>query len=498
GVSGLTRGRPASRTPPALQGWASPPRTTCRASRTPASPWPEWPGRCRTSSEPPSRPPARGAWARSRWRASRRSAERSWTGRWPQPRGSADPRPRELTRHVLRAGSAEAAADWARRINDAARTGGRQREASGGRPRRLLCVVNPRAGRGRGVDFRSEAAPVLEAAGVQFTLQETRAAGEATTIAREADLGEVDGIVVCGGDGTFHEVVSGLVARPDAKDVCSRLPLSHVPAGSGNAIAFNVAAACDESACASSAAYIAVKGSPKPMDAGCAWDRRGVPQPLVLMVEWALIADIDFESEWMRGCCGGLRFQLEAVKQIICLRRYGAQLDYLPEDAERDAGFARSAPDEFFGIFAPTSADVAGPPRSSLLPPASAFAEAPPEGWSRLEGNFNLCVGMLATWIDAGSTPMAPDHRMGGGAMTLIHSLELSRWEVMSGFLAIDNARHLEDGRVRASRVRALRLKPDAAAPAAIGVDGEMVTPAGEDRLLEVVVYPAVLRLCLL
>ncbi|CAK0882536.1 unnamed protein product [Prorocentrum cordatum] len=111
----------------------------------------------------------------------------------------------------------------------------------------------------------------------------------------------------------------------------------------------------------------------------------------------------------MRGCCGGLRFQLEAIKQILCLRRYNAKLDYLLEDAERDAAFVRSAPEEFFGIFAPASLGAAVPRRSALLPPllpGAALAEQPPDGWSRVEGNFNLCAGLMATWID--TTPPWP------------------------------------------------------------------------------------------
>jgi diacylglycerol kinase family enzyme len=212
-------------------------------------------------------------------------------------------------------------------------------------------------------------------------------------------------------------------------------------------------------------------------------------------MEWALISDVDYESEWMRGCCGGLRFQFEFVKQVLFLRRYNGQLDYLPEDSSRDASFLQDANEEFFGIFS-TAAAEASAPRSKLLPPASSFEGGPPEGWQRIEGNFNMCIAMLAPYLDT-STPVAPDHRMGDGIITLITSLGLGRCPLIKAFLRAEEGRHLEDGQCKATRARAFRVKPEDSAPAAIGIDGEIVAGAREPRLLEAVIYPGVLRLCM-
>lgn len=49
-------------------------------------------------------------------------------------------------------------------------------------------------------------------------------------IALEFDIDKYSAIVAVGGDGTCHEVVNGLMTRPDKK----KLPICFLPNGSGN------------------------------------------------------------------------------------------------------------------------------------------------------------------------------------------------------------------------------------------------------------------------
>ena len=44
------------------------------------------------------------------------------------------------------------------------------------------------------------------------------------------------GIVVVGGDGSFYEVLNGIFARPDWRDVFKQVPLGIIPCGSGNGL----------------------------------------------------------------------------------------------------------------------------------------------------------------------------------------------------------------------------------------------------------------------
>src|SRR5690606_37729166 len=58
-------------------------------------------------------------------------------------------------------------------------------------------------------------------------------AGHARQIVQEQALDGYTGICLVGGDGTLHEVVSGLMARGEAE----LLPLGIIPGGTGNDVA---------------------------------------------------------------------------------------------------------------------------------------------------------------------------------------------------------------------------------------------------------------------
>eukprot|EP00929_Paragymnodinium_shiwhaense_P049771 TRINITY_DN25098_c0_g1_i1.p1 TRINITY_DN25098_c0_g1~~TRINITY_DN25098_c0_g1_i1.p1 ORF type:complete len:503 (-),score=74.48 TRINITY_DN25098_c0_g1_i1:57-1565(-) len=401
---------------------------------------------------------------------------------------SADLRKRRLTRHKFSFPDAGTAASWAQGVNTAVRPGDE------GRGRRFLCIINPASGAGHAQNiFVRDALPVLEAAGSTLEVCVTKAAGEAIGIVKEMKLDSFDGILVAGGDGSLHEVLEGLCSRTDASVACKSLAISHIPGGSGNAVAFNVACENNESGDAVAAAYIAVKGHATAVDAGIAWDSQGKPWPLLLSAEFALISDIDFESEPLR-CCGSLRFTIMALQRILCLRRYPACIHYLPAEAD-DAGSGAPTAEEFYRLCA--GGVAAG--RSPILGPEPGAQNNGSAGaWLRHEGNFNVCIACNASWIDT-STPIAPDSRLTDGVLTLVTSRNLSRCTLLREFLKIEDGRHLENDHVQALRVRAFRLVPEADAPSAIGVDGEMVSPMGEvGRFLEVVCYPAVLRLFML
>ena len=51
---------------------------------------------------------------------------------------------------------------------------------------------------------------------------------------------EYTGIAIVSGDGLFHEVVQGLMQRPDAISAAGKLSLVPIPAGSGNALAASI------------------------------------------------------------------------------------------------------------------------------------------------------------------------------------------------------------------------------------------------------------------
>jgi diacylglycerol kinase (ATP) len=97
---------------------------------------------------------------------------------------------------------------------------------------RMLVIVNPRAGNGDGAVLHRLVA-ALAGHGIVPDVVRTRAAGDATRIAREAAEQGRRLIVAVGGDGTVHEVVNGLVDASSGTVRGDDPVLGVVSAGSG-------------------------------------------------------------------------------------------------------------------------------------------------------------------------------------------------------------------------------------------------------------------------
>jgi diacylglycerol kinase (ATP) len=96
---------------------------------------------------------------------------------------------------------------------------------------KYLAIVNPAAGGGRSRKLLAPALDRLQAGGIEATVAETRAPGEATEIAREAYGRGVRNFIAVGGDGTSYEIVNGLYPQPPGGE---RPTLAFLPLGTGN------------------------------------------------------------------------------------------------------------------------------------------------------------------------------------------------------------------------------------------------------------------------
>jgi diacylglycerol kinase (ATP) len=100
----------------------------------------------------------------------------------------------------------------------------------------FLAIINPAAGGGRCGERVGTALDRLRGAGVVIEMAETRAAGEATQIAREAYGRGFRRFLAVGGDGTSYEIVNGLfpdslTASHSSDEVAT---LGFLPLGTGN------------------------------------------------------------------------------------------------------------------------------------------------------------------------------------------------------------------------------------------------------------------------
>lgn len=95
----------------------------------------------------------------------------------------------------------------------------------------LHVVFNPVAGRGRAHAALDELARLLDAAALEHVLHVTTGPGHATELAADTPSGTT--IVAVGGDGTVHEVVTGMLSVEEGVHPTSRV-LAVVPVGSGD------------------------------------------------------------------------------------------------------------------------------------------------------------------------------------------------------------------------------------------------------------------------
>lgn len=100
--------------------------------------------------------------------------------------------------------------------------------------RKAVLLYNPQAGsrRERRKNVIQSAASVLREAGIEVSTEATRGASEAGEQAKQAIAAGCDTIFACGGDGTIHDVLQGIVG--------TQVVLGILPLGTGNTLAHDL------------------------------------------------------------------------------------------------------------------------------------------------------------------------------------------------------------------------------------------------------------------
>jgi len=93
--------------------------------------------------------------------------------------------------------------------------------------KKLHLVINPNAGTRRGRRLLPDFVDAFNRAGYLCTVFSTEKRGDAVEYTRE-QTGDADLVVVCGGDGTLNEVITGLLQAGRS------VPLGYIPCGSTN------------------------------------------------------------------------------------------------------------------------------------------------------------------------------------------------------------------------------------------------------------------------
>ncbi|KAK3571759.1 hypothetical protein QTP86_018724, partial [Hemibagrus guttatus] len=217
------------------------------------------------------------------------------------------------------------------------------------RPRRLLLLVNPFSGRGLAMQWcQTHILPMISQANISYNLIQTERQNHARELIREISLHEWDGIVIVSGDGLLHEVINGLMERPDWEQAI-KTPVGILPCGSGNALAGSINYYAGYDMCLReplliNCCFLLCRGGVRPMDLvsvttsppppSASSEQNGRPSSpkrlfSFLSVAWGFVSDVDIESERYRGL-GSARFTLGTLVRLASLRSYKGRLSYLP------------------------------------------------------------------------------------------------------------------------------------------------------------------------
>lgn len=181
--------------------------------------------------------------------------------------------------------------------------------------KKLLFIYNPHAGKGRVRGKLTEIINAFTRAGCLCTAYPTQGPGDAARCARELGPG-FDRIACSGGDGTLHEVVTGLMDLPQG----SRPPVGYLPAGTTNDYArnLNLPKGMEDMA------TLAATGEPRPVDVG----RLG-ENYFIYVAAFGLFTDVAYNTpQQFKNAFGHLAYVLKGASELGSLKGYPLRVEH--------------------------------------------------------------------------------------------------------------------------------------------------------------------------
>jgi sphingosine kinase len=304
----------------------------------------------------------------------------------------------------------------------------------------LLFLVNPFGGEGLGQHvFASVVKPLLDEAGIHSKVIVTQHANHPKELAMTLDLAPYAGIVCISGDGMLHQVLNGILQRPEADTmenkmkVLQRTPLGLIPAGTSNGIATSLFGAPDPI----TATKMIINGRVQTVD--LFEIKVGETRTFydLHIISWAMTADYDELLEvkwrWMVWVGGRLFFSNRQLMRLLSAqptpirkaitplfligrcRRYQAKLRFKPLAVPKDEAEKYNYRDSFALPQDPTD------PSWRIIP----------------DNNVTFFTAMNLTHA-ASDVIFAPGILPNDGSVDVLVLKKPSRWELLKVFMQLE------------------------------------------------------------
>lgn len=194
--------------------------------------------------------------------------------------------------------------------------------------KKFYMVVNPHGGLKKGLGILEKVQPIFEENDCELTILKTEYAGHGKDYAYEVDFTNYDGFCAIGGDGTMHEIINGMLNRPDKR----QLPIGLVTGGTGNSFMHDLDCLEPENA-----AKRILTGRERPIDIAKV-DANGDTLYAFNIVGWGMPTDINILAEKMRWL-GEQRYNVASILEVLKGKRRLAKLIIDGNTVVGDYGF---------------------------------------------------------------------------------------------------------------------------------------------------------------
>lgn len=185
----------------------------------------------------------------------------------------------------------------------------------------VLLIVNPASGTCQGGKRLSEIVNVFQSGGFLPSVLMTQKSGDATEFAKQ-HAAHFPLVVCVGGDGTFSETLSGVIASG------TQVPLGYIPAGSTNDLASTLKLSNN----LVTAAQAVVDGKPQTMDVGCFNDHC-----FSYTASFGVFTKTSYATpQDLKNTLGYLAYVLEGIRDLATIQPVHLQIEANGEQLEGD------------------------------------------------------------------------------------------------------------------------------------------------------------------